>query len=90
MLKDYALLSNGSDAIYLLETGDRFSEALPHWKMVFEHEADLASRSGYLIDAIQVQGADGSVQIEYILLSVTRAEDEKPKVHIDWFTISRK
>ncbi|KAL5971010.1 NudC domain-containing protein 1 [Taenia solium] len=89
LLSDYALLSNGSDDIYLLETGDRCSEVLPHWKMVFEHQADLASRSGYLVDATQVQTADGSVRIEYILLSVSRAGEEKSKVHIDWFAISQ-
>lgn len=33
LLRDYALLSNGSDDIYLLETGDRFSEVIPHWKV---------------------------------------------------------
>lgn len=58
--------------------------------MVFEHQADLASRSGYLVDATQVQTSDGSVRIECILLSVSRTEEEKSKVHIDWFTISRK
>ncbi|KAH9285028.1 NudC domain-containing protein 1 [Echinococcus granulosus] len=89
LVRDYALLSSGSDDVYLLETGDRFSEALSLWKMVFEHQADLASQSGYLVDANQTQTADGSVQIDYILLSVYSAGEEKPKVHIDWFTISQ-
>ncbi|KAL5108896.1 NudC domain-containing protein 1 [Taenia crassiceps] len=89
LLRDYAILSSGSHDIYLLETGDRFSEALPHWKLVFEHQADLASQSGYLVDATQVQTADGSVRIDYILLSVSRTADEKSKVYIDWITISQ-
>ncbi|VDN98841.1 unnamed protein product [Rodentolepis nana] len=87
-LRDYALLCTGSDHVYLLHTGDRSSDVLSSWKVVYEQQVDLLSKSGYLVDAVTTRTCDGKLQIDYILLSVYKSDDEMSKTYLDWFTIS--
>lgn len=88
-LRDHVLLSSGSNYLYLLHTGDRSSEVLSSWKLVFELEIDLASKAGYLIDAVSSSGPNMELQIDCILISVHQSGDEKAKVHLDWLTLSK-
>lgn len=50
---------------------------------------DLASKAGYLVDAVVTHIAGGQLQIDYVCTSVYTSDPEKPKVHVDWFTLSQ-
>ncbi|VDD81851.1 unnamed protein product [Mesocestoides corti] len=71
-----------------MESSERLSDIFPCWEVVFEKQLDLASESGYLIDAVQTKTAAGEPQVDCILLSVIKSNGEKSCVHIDWFTIA--
>ncbi|KAM7535233.1 hypothetical protein Aperf_G00000101807 [Anoplocephala perfoliata] len=56
---------------------------------VYDSQVDLASKAGYLADAVLTHVADGQLQIDYVCTSVYKSESDKPKVHVDWFTLSQ-
>ncbi|KAK0061731.1 nudC domain-containing protein 1 [Biomphalaria pfeifferi] len=80
-----AVIVNGADTIYLLETGERHS--LNKWKIFFKEPVHVAGQAGVLLDS--VQWIDGeNRRLECLLASVEEVEGEvKEKHRSPWITV---
>ncbi|RUS88328.1 hypothetical protein EGW08_003899 [Elysia chlorotica] len=80
--KDHAVVCNGSDQLYLLETGNR--NGITKWKVLFNTTVPVCGQAGTLLDCTLLM--EGEVRrIECLLASVEEVDGEtKEKYRSPW------
>ncbi|KAK3772897.1 hypothetical protein RRG08_024082 [Elysia crispata] len=90
--KDLAVVCNGSDQFYLLDTGDRSGSA--KWKVLFNTAVPVCGQAGTLLDC--VMWVEGELRrIDCLLASVEEVDGETKEKHrspwvmqIHWITLN--
>ncbi|CAL1532370.1 unnamed protein product, partial [Lymnaea stagnalis] len=89
--KNLAIIVNGADTLYLLETGDRHSQS--KWKTLFSETVAVSGQASVVVDSIQWHDGENH-RVECLLASVEEVEGEVKEKHkspwimvLTWITL---